>query len=81
MLVCPCFPACFPVFPIFLTPLYYLESSTDQGITLIHELLHISLGVGATDPAVDKALGISIPAGLNASQALSAWLRNDCTNQ
>lgn len=55
------------------------ESAGDQGITLLHELLHYATQLG--DVQFDQKYGITGAPGQSASAALTSWLTNDCHNK
>ena len=57
---------------------FFSESASDQGLTLLHELLHYATQAG--DVQFDLNYKITGPPGESASQALSNWLLHDCNN-
>ena len=64
--------------PIVLSAAYYVLTSAGQNAVILHEMLHSVTGL--SDVGVTQALGITIPAGQTASQAINNWLLNDCQN-
>ncbi len=57
---------------------FFNESASDQGLTLLHELLHYATQAG--DVRFDEIYGITGRPNDTPSQALSNWLLNDCKN-
>jgi hypothetical protein len=51
----------------------------EQGITLLHELLHYATKLG--DVEFDRQYHITGAPGQSASAALTSWLTNDCQNK
>ena len=64
---------------VILGPLFNNESASDQGVTLLHEALHVLLNRGDAEMATFLGLGTfnqTIPADRDrASAAISAYLR------
>ena len=67
---------------------YFSQSPQDQGLTLLHEMLHVS-GLGRGDVGLAQSLGIAGSSGLTvgnpgdgvqASGLITDFLKNDCPN-